>query len=30
MGPILAGIVHETLAENRNRQLIEDLRASRA
>ena len=26
MGPILAGIVHETLAEERNRQLIEDLR----
>jgi DNA ligase (NAD+) len=26
MGPILAGIVHETLAEDRNRQLIEDLR----
>jgi DNA ligase (NAD+) len=29
MGPILAGIVHETLAEDRNRQLIEDLRAAR-
>jgi DNA ligase (NAD+) len=28
MGPILAGIVHETLAEDRNRQLIEDLRAA--
>ena len=28
MGPILAGIVHETLAEERNRQLIEDLRAA--
>jgi DNA ligase (NAD+) len=26
MGPILAGIVHDTLAEDRNRQLIEDLR----
>ena len=28
MGPILAGIVHETLAEKRNRQLIEDLRVA--
>jgi DNA ligase (NAD+) len=28
MGPILAGIVQETLAEDRNRQLIEDLRAA--
>ena len=28
MGPILAGIVHETLAEKRNRQLVEDLRAA--
>ena len=28
MGPILAGIVHETLAEDRNRQLIEDLRVA--
>ena len=28
MGPILAGIVHETLAEERNRQLIEDLRGA--
>jgi DNA ligase (NAD+) len=26
MGPILAGIVHDTLQEDRNRQLIEDLR----
>jgi DNA ligase (NAD+) len=26
MGPILAGIVHDTLAEDRNRQLIEELR----
>jgi DNA ligase (NAD+) len=28
MGPILAGIVHDTLQEERNRQLIEDLRAA--
>ena len=28
MGPILAGVVHETLAEDRNRQLIDDLRAA--
>jgi DNA ligase (NAD+) len=28
MGPILAGTVHETLAEDRNRQLIEDLGAA--
>jgi DNA ligase (NAD+) len=28
MGPILAGIVHDTLAEERNRQLIEDLRGA--
>jgi DNA ligase (NAD+) len=26
MGPVLAGIVHDTLQEDRNRQLIEDLR----
>jgi len=28
MGPVLAAIVHDTLAEGRNRQLIEDLRAA--
>ena len=28
MGPVLAAIVHDTLAEERNRQLIEDLRAA--
>ncbi|MGH2978395.1 MAG: NAD-dependent DNA ligase LigA, partial [Solirubrobacterales bacterium] len=28
MGPILAGIVHDTLQEDRNRQLIEELRAA--
>jgi DNA ligase (NAD+) len=28
MGPILAGIVHDTLAEKRNRQLVDDLRAA--
>jgi DNA ligase (NAD+) len=26
MGPVLAGVVHDTLAEKRNRQLIDDLR----
>jgi DNA ligase (NAD+) len=26
MGPVLAGVVHDTLQEDRNRQLIEDLR----
>jgi DNA ligase (NAD+) len=28
MGPILAGLVHDTLAEERNRQLVTDLRAA--
>jgi len=28
MGPVLAGLVHDTLAEERNRQLVEDLRAA--
>jgi len=28
MGPVLAAIVHDTLAEERNRQLIEDLRSA--
>jgi len=28
MGPVLAGLVHDTLAEKRNRQLVEDLRAA--
>jgi DNA ligase (NAD+) len=28
MGPVLAGIVHDTLAEERNRQLVADLRAA--
>ena len=28
MGPVLAGVVHETLAEPRNRQLVDDLRTA--